>query len=95
MFFSMLLGMFGCTNSDNSDIEKLSQMSEEDCVNFIKSRNIKIPDDFDNEKIGSFIKEIIIDLEEDPEKMYVISYSVAFYFIEEIREAVIDYYENN
>lgn len=47
----MLFGMTECEKP------KLSEMSEEGCIEFIKSRGVEIPDDFNNEHLGAFVKK--------------------------------------
>ena len=90
----VVFAMLGCENPIRQK-PILSEMSEEDCVEFIKSRGIVIPDDLNNNELWAFVKSVIASIEKNPEKNFAISYTITLEFVEDIRQAVIDYYEKN
>lgn len=91
----MLFRIPGFINMDSSNKPQLSQMSEKECIEFIKSRGVVIPKDLDNENLGAFVKNIITEVEKDPERPFFISYTVTRNFVEDIRKVVNEYYEKN
>lgn len=72
--------------------QKLSELSEDECLKFIASRDIEIPDNLDKKNIGSFVKELITQSEKNPKSPSGFSYTVTVKFAEDIRKAVIEYY---
>lgn len=82
----ILFGMTGCDKS------KLSEMSEEGCIEFIKSKGVDIPEDFNDENLGAFVKKIITAVEKDPDIPFAYSYTVTLDFVENIRKIVNEYY---
>lgn len=57
--------------TSQSSVEVLSDMSEEECFEFIKSQGVKIPYDENNvSKWGTIAKEMIEQLETDPEHVF-------------------------
>lgn len=70
----------------------LSSMLESECVEFIKARGIEIPNGFDNDNLGDFVKDMIISVEEDPYYNLVVSSPVTLDFAEDIRRAVNEYH---
>lgn len=71
----------------------LSQMTEEECVEFIVDSGVEIPTDFENSaELGSIVKDMIVAVESNPEYEFVYSYNVTLDFAENIRIAVNNYY---
>jgi len=74
----------------------LSQMSEEECVEFVVSNGIEIPEGLrDSEKLGSFIKFIIQSVEKDPTRKFSYSYYPTLQMANNIAALVNEYYEDN
>ena len=105
IFLLFVVGFFtGCSNatepgltnaellvSRNSQrVQTLSDMSEQDCVEFIIQNGITIPDGFPN--LGAFVKSNIQTAERYPDAAPVYSYDVTYYFAESIRALVNEYY---
>lgn len=88
----MLFVMTACGSVNSEKKPKLSEMSEEECLEFIKSKDIEIPDDLNKEGIGALVKKTIVQIEENPDKNFVVSYTVTLNFLENIRKAVNEYY---
>lgn len=71
----------------------LSEMSESECIEFVKQNNIAIPDDYEDENIwGPFIKQIIEIVEENPYHQFQFNYTVTQAFANSIMWAVNEYY---
>ncbi len=73
--------------------ERLSELSQDDCIAFINYKKISVPGELKNSDLGAFVKERIIQFETDP-------YSAAAYdvyeigkFVEDIRQAVNTHYD--
>ena len=76
-----------CSNSDGK--EKLSELSEEQLIEFLTERDVFLPNGVE----VSSIQEMLSDLEEDPDcQAPVVSWSVITDFYEELRAVVKDYY---
>lgn len=71
---------------------RLSELSEDDCIEFIKSRKISIPNDLAGANVGKFIKDSIVQFETDPFSPAAYDYTVTWQFFEDIRRAVNEYY---
>ena len=72
---------------------KLSNMSDLECLNFIKDCGVDIPDDYEDETIWApFVKQTILQVEENPHCIFLYSYTVTERFAEDIREVVNNYY---
>lgn len=67
---------------------KLSSLSREECIAFFEENGVVIPEALSRVDI----LEIVGELEEEPDKIYVISWTVFYDFIEEVRAVVKDYY---
>ncbi len=72
--------------------QKLSELSEDECLAFIASRGIEIPDSLDTKNIRAFVKEVISQSEKYPQSPSGYSYTVTVEFAEAIRKAVNEYY---
>ena len=79
------------TSSEPKQI--LSEMSEQECISFLKNHNIEIPDDYEDELVwGPFIQSVIASVENDSDCLFSYNYSVTQEFAEAIRNAVNEYY---
>lgn len=87
---ALLLSLFIPTAA--SETKMLSEMSENECIDFVKQYNIKIPDDYSEEIWAPFIKEIIGIVEENPEYEFGFNYTATLEFANAIKAAVNDYY---
>lgn len=91
--YSKLLQMLSDIGNPSSSKPALSALSEQECLEFLSKNGIEIPIDFqDNLELGKHVKKIISEVEADPHKVYVVSYTVAYDFFQEIKEAVNNYY---
>ena len=78
-----------------SNIEKpmLSEMSEMECLEYVKDNGVILPDFHDNEsEWGPFVKKIITLVESNPYIDLGISYTVTADLAEAIRRIVNEYY---
>jgi len=56
---------------ETTTLPLLSQMTEEECIAFIKANNVPIPEGLDQgENFGAYIKRIITAAEKDPNSFY-------------------------
>lgn len=77
----------------NEDEIYLSKLSAEECIEFIKSYGVKIPDKFEDEMAWApFVHDIIVQVEENPNTTFSFNYSVLHYFANDIKRAVNIYY---
>lgn len=75
--------------SNDAETEKLSELSEEQLIEFLTERDVSLPNGVE----VSSIQEMVSDLEEDPDSQApVVSWSVITEFYEELRAVVKDYY---
>jgi hypothetical protein len=72
--------------------QTLSEMTEEECLEFIIQKGVEIPDALINPELGAFVKSIIQAAERNPDVSLGFSYTVTHHFVESIRAAVNDYY---
>lgn len=78
-------------NAQSSNL--LSEMSEEECVAFLKEKGVEIPGEFDDELAwGAFAKGIIEQVETNPNIAFPFGYSVLLGFANDIKSVVNDYY---
>jgi hypothetical protein len=81
------------SNSGEKEKKQLSTLDEDECLAFLTDMGVTIPEEFRNhDDLGLRVKEIISDLEADPDRPSAVSYSVAAEFFEDIRGAVKRYY---
>ncbi|MCL2675877.1 MAG: hypothetical protein FWE84_04760 [Firmicutes bacterium] len=74
--------------------DPLSEMSEEECVEFIIENGVYIPKEYvDLPELGGFVKSIIQRIEEKPYYMFVYGDPENQYFCDSIKATVNDYYE--
>ncbi len=69
---------------------KLSEMTDEQCIEFIKDNNIEIPEEFADS--GTFVHDVIRLVEEKPNIEFTFNYNVTLNFAENIKALVNDYY---
>ena len=86
--------------SANSSFESpkplLSEMTEQECLDFIKECGVMLPNVRENESDwGPFVKQTILLVENDPFVDFGISYTVSANLAEEIRIVVNNYYGIN
>jgi hypothetical protein len=72
--------------------QTLSEMTEEECLEFIIQNGVEIPDALVNPGLGAFVKSIIREAERNPDVPLGFSYTVTHHFAESIRAAVNGYY---
>jgi hypothetical protein len=72
--------------------QPLSEMTEEECLEFIIQKGVEIPDVLVNPELGAFVKSIIREAEHNPDAPVGFSYTVTHDFVESIRAAVNGYY---
>ena len=71
----------------------LSEMTEEESVDFIAENGIEIPNDYVNDSgLGNFVLNIIQAVEANPDISFTFSYNVTLDFAESIKTLVNDYY---
>ena len=71
---------------------KLSEMSREETLEFVYSRDIEIPTSLDIDSVGEFVKSIIVKAEENSDDYPTYFLGDPKYFAESIRNAVNKYY---
>ena len=96
-FLAILLTLAMCFTSNAAEPDatqmRLSELSEEECIQFIQSRGLEIPDELkDYQSLGAFIKNVIATIEEDPYYQFAINYPVTYEFANQIKDTVNDYY---
>lgn len=71
----------------------LSQLTEEECLAFIVSQGLQIPEELQEyEGIGEFVKDVIVSAENNPDVVFVYNYGVTLKFANDIKEIVNNYY---
>ena len=71
----------------------LSDMTATECLEFVESRGVQIPDVYESEAVvASFVKDIIAQTEEDPNFHFCYNYTVSHAIAQEIQIVVIEYY---
>ncbi len=68
---------------------KLSALSEEECVAFVRDSGIEVPPGLENDGLGGLVKTLFASFEEHPYEPSVFSDSEAVAFAERLRPAVI------
>lgn len=99
---TVLLIMFLCvvltcsaTHALGTDEDKiiLSELSEEECLIFIAEQNVRVPDELQEyERLGEFVKSIIVTVESEPNYIFTYNYQVVLDFVNEIKQCVNSYY---
>ncbi len=81
--------------SVDSEKEKLSELSAEECIQFIISNGVNVSDGYlEKETFGEFVKTIIFSIERNPRWVNSFNLVSTYELAEEIREVVNDYYGN-
>lgn len=76
-----------------NQITRLSELSEEACIAFIKAKGLEIPEELsDYSSLGAFVKNIIVTVENNPYHRFTINYSVAYNFANQIKNVVNQHY---
>ena len=71
----------------------LSSLSDEDCIEFVKSNGLSIPNELlDYQSLGAFIKNVITEVENDPDYHFVINYPVTYQFANQIKALINEHY---
>jgi hypothetical protein len=71
----------------------LSEMTENECIEFITDNEIEVPESFtDTAILGSFVQNIISRVEATPDLIFTFSHDETLFFAENIRTLVNDYY---
>ena len=75
------------------EIQILSEMSAEECFDFIVEQGVAIPPEFSlSDELKMFVKNTIEQVEYFPTLPFAINYHVTLNFAEEIRRVVNEYY---
>lgn len=91
-----LTPVFAVEMEDEAAKTILSELPEVECVAFLKSAGVEMPDDYEDELIwGPFAKRIIKQVEENPDCRFSYNYDVTQSFAEAIKKAVNEYYGVN
>ena len=68
-------------------------MSEEECVDYIAKQKVEIPSDFQTDlNLGTFVKNVILEFEKNPDYQCIANWDVLIDFVENIGKAVNCYY---
>lgn len=80
---------------ENTKNRLLSEMSEDECMQFLLESGVEIPEELKNYNgLGKFVKQTITTVENDPDHFFFYNYIVTLQFSEEIKKAVNNYYGN-
>ena len=71
----------------------LSNMTEQECLNFLRECGVVIPNGVDEDDLAKFAKRVISKVEKEPNAKFAINYEPTLAFAEAIRLAVNQYYE--
>lgn len=78
----------------NANKTVLSSLDEDECMAFLSNMGVHVPLELSkNANIASWTKELIKELETNPNRVYSINYTVVNDYIDEVRGAVKSYYE--
>ncbi len=91
-FIVTLICMNLCAYAEEN--KKLSEMTEDECINFLKSQGTEIPKEYiDYIQLGYTVKEMIIYIEEHPEAEHIYNYTAKDELFTNVRETVLKYYD--
>ena len=91
-FFVTLTCMRVCAYAEEN--KKLSELSEEECIEFLKMQGTEIPKEYiDYTELGSTVKEMIMNIEAHPEAEGIYNYTAKAELYANVRETVLKYYE--
>ena len=89
-FIVTLICMNMCIYAEEN--KKLSEMTEEECINFLESQGTEIPKEYiDYVNLGSTVKEMIIYIEEHPEVEHIYNYKAKDELFTNVRKTVLKY----
>ncbi len=89
-FIVALIFMNLCAYADE---KKLSEMTEEECIEFAEAQEIEIPEEFINYgKLGNIIKDMIEYIELNPNAEHIYNYIPTNELYTNVRKAVFEYY---
>lgn len=81
-------------NAQTQSQKLLSQMTADECLDFIIQHDIDIPVGLDNSTgLKEFVKQTIDIVESEPEHVFVYNYNKTQKFAQEIKELVNNYYD--
>ena len=97
LFLAILLTFAMCFTGSavetNETQKRLSELSEEECLAFIMSQGLEIPEELkDYQSLSAFVKNVIVTIENNPHHQFVINYVVTYEFANQIKAIVNDYY---
>lgn len=72
---------------------KLSEMTQSECVAFLRDSGIEIPPDLENDALGGFAKSLFAFFEENPYGPVAVSYTETLALSQRIRRAVLRHYD--
>lgn len=91
-FFVTLTCMRVCAYAEEN--KKLSELSEEECIEFLKMQGTEIPKEYiDYTELGSTVKEMIMNIEAHPEAEGIYNYTAKAELYANVRETVLKYYD--
>lgn len=80
----------------NQEIVVLSELSDEECLAFIKAQGVSIPNIYEEEiQCVPFVRAIIQRVEENPQNNFIFNYHVLEDFANDIQTVVNEYYGTN
>lgn len=89
LVFVAMVSLSMSASAANSEQMVLSELTEDECIAFIKEKGVEIPDGFGDESVwGVFIKEVISQVEEKPNTGFLYENSILLDFAEEIQRVV-------
>lgn len=94
-FFTMALVLSLSSNTFAESGTVLSELSENECIEFIKQQGVSIPCDYDELTWAPFVKQVIETVEEDPYYEFMFNYSVTQKFANDIKRVVNEFYHIN
>ncbi len=97
LFLAILLTLAMCFTSNAAELDetptRLSELSEEECIQFIQSKGLEIPEELkDYQSLGAFIKNVIAKIEENPYHQFIINYYATYEFANQIKYVVNEHY---
>lgn len=93
LILMLMMSVAAPTNAANEDERRLSDLSAEECIEFIKFYGVEIPDKFEDEMTWApFVHDIIVQVEANPNTVFSFNYSVLHFFANDIKCAVNEYY---
>lgn len=92
-----VVGISSCSGRSNGELDeneaKLSSLDEETCMEVLADMGVEVPQSLSGlPDIAGMTKQLIAELETDPDKVYIFSYIGMNEYIEDVRAAVKSYY---